>query len=191
MKDGSNEALEAVLSNMEKLTTNYPVKVQYKDLGYFTYTPNRVSVPTVGNTLKNMIFGSGPRHRLDILKGATGRILPGRFTLILGPPGSGKSVFMKALSGRLLTGSTMGTMTGEVNFNGQCPGSNTFLLQKVADYIEQGDNHCATLTVEETLEFAWKAATGGHHSYGLAKNDECARVLNEGDASLEWVSCVR
>ncbi len=34
----------------------------------------------------------------------SGVLKPGRLTLLLGPPGSGKTVFLQALSGRLKTG---------------------------------------------------------------------------------------
>lgn len=39
--------------------------------------------------------------KVQILKNVTGALRPGTTTLLLGPPGSGKSVFMQALSGRL------------------------------------------------------------------------------------------
>ena len=41
---------------------------------------------------------------VKVLKNMNGRLRPGSITLLLGPPGSGKSVFMQALSGRLQTG---------------------------------------------------------------------------------------
>ncbi len=39
--------------------------------------------------------------KVQILKNMTGALRPGTTTLLLGPPGSGKSVFMQTLSGRL------------------------------------------------------------------------------------------
>jgi hypothetical protein len=62
--------------------------------------------------------------------------------------------------------------------------SGNFLLPKLVDYVEQGDTHAATLTVKETIEFAWKSTTGGHHSYGVAMNEESAAFVNEDDADL-------
>ncbi len=32
---------------------------------------------------------------------------------------------------------------------------------QVTEYIEQGDTHAATLTVEETITYAWMCTTGG------------------------------
>ena len=39
--------------------------------------------------------------QLKILDGVSGVLKPGRLTLLLGPPASGKSTLLKALSGRL------------------------------------------------------------------------------------------
>ncbi|KAI7757931.1 hypothetical protein M8C21_007667 [Ambrosia artemisiifolia] len=44
------------------------------------------------------------RHRLSILKDISGSIKPGRMTLLLGPPSSGKSTLLLALAGKLDTG---------------------------------------------------------------------------------------
>ena len=41
------------------------------------------------------------RRRLAILDGISGVLHPGRMTLVLGPPASGKSTLLKALAGLL------------------------------------------------------------------------------------------
>ena len=41
------------------------------------------------------------KKRFDILNGLSGTIRPGRLTLLLGPPSSGKTTLLKALSGKL------------------------------------------------------------------------------------------
>jgi ABC-type multidrug transport system ATPase subunit len=41
---------------------------------------------------------------VTILKGLNGSIEPGRLTLLLGPPSSGKTTLLKALSGKLRKG---------------------------------------------------------------------------------------
>ena len=41
------------------------------------------------------------KRKFVILDGLSGRISPGRMTLLLGPPGSGKSTLLAALAGKL------------------------------------------------------------------------------------------
>lgn len=118
-----------------------------------------------------------------------GRILRGKLTLVLGPPGSGKTLFLKALSGRVRGGGKC-IFEGNITYNGEFADSGRFLLPKFIDYIEQKDSHASTLTVAETMEFAWKCTTGGHHSYATAKNDETARLLDEGDDVLRKMNNV-
>ena len=57
----------------------------------------------------------------------------------------------------------------------------------VSDYIEQGDNHEAVLSVFETLQFAWMCTTGGHHSYGRALDKESASIINREDKTLSII----
>lgn len=68
-------------------------------------------------------------------------------TLVLGPPGSGKSLLLKTLAGRISKPdipflSKMG-YDGEVTYNGETEKSGNFLLPKFIDYVEQGDNHAS------------------------------------------------
>ena len=57
-------------------------------------------------------------------------------------------------------------------------------MGKLAAYAEEKEQHAATLTVRETMEFAWKITTGGHHSYGVAKDEKSAEILNREDKHL-------
>ena len=43
-------------------------------------------------------------RNFPILKNLNGVLRPGTCTLLMGPPGAGKSVFLQALSGRLCSG---------------------------------------------------------------------------------------
>ena len=42
------------------------------------------------------------KRRVTILHGLSGVLRPGRLTLLLGPPSSGKTTLLKALSGKLV-----------------------------------------------------------------------------------------
>lgn len=44
------------------------------------------------------------KQDVTVLKGLSGTIKPGRLTLLLGPPSSGKTTLLKALSGKLRKG---------------------------------------------------------------------------------------
>lgn len=95
---------------------------------------------------------------------------------------------MKALSGRLRPRAAK--LEGDVYFNDDHVKSGKFIVSKVVDYVEQSDTHAATLTVEETLQYAWQSTTGGHHSYALASDFVSAQELNEDDAHFTTVQNV-
>lgn len=82
-------------------------------------------------------------------------------------------------------------LDGEISYNGDSVNSDKYLVGKLATYIDEKEQHAATLTVRETLEFAWRITTGGHHSYGGAKDEKAAEILNKDDASLTRVRFCR
>ncbi|CAM9211888.1 unnamed protein product [Ectocarpus fasciculatus] len=161
------------------------VEVQYRDLSFWGMVP-KTTIPTVGSTFKHMIFGSGPKHRTDILKGLTGRIRPGKMTLLMGPPGCGKSSLLKALAGQLAVGNK--TLDGDLTYNGVKSSDGKFVLPKLTDYIDEKDQHAATLTVLETLEFAWRMSSNSKHSYSFAKDAEAAAIMDKDNEKLTKVS---
>ena len=75
-------------------------------------------------------------------------------------------------------------LEGEILYNGDPVDCGKYLVGKIASYVDERDQHAPTLTVRETLEFAWKATTGGHHSYNIAKDAKSAEVLDRGDAQM-------
>lgn len=97
-------------------------------------------------------------------------------------PYLGKSTFLKALTGHLNVGSAH--LEGQILYNGDPVDSGKYLVSKIADYVDEKEVHAATLTVRETLEFAWRMTSGGHHSYGTAKNAESAAFLDNGDKAM-------
>ncbi|CAF1813106.1 unnamed protein product [Brassica napus] len=87
--------------------------------------------------------------KISILNDVSGIINPGRLTLLLGPPGCGKTTLLKALSGNLDKNLKV---SGEISYNGQ--GLNKFVPQKTSAYISQNDLHIAEMTVRETIDFS-------------------------------------
>ncbi|KAL8166484.1 hypothetical protein V2J09_007983 [Rumex salicifolius] len=92
-----------------------------------------------------------PRSKkpLQILHDASGVIKPGRMTLLLGPPSSGKTTLLLALAGRLKKDLKV---TGSVTYNGHS--MEDFVPQRFSAYISQYDLHIPEMTVRETLAFS-------------------------------------
>jgi ABC-type multidrug transport system ATPase subunit len=83
------------------------------------------------------------------------------------------------LSGQLHLGSAH--LEGDILYNGDSVDCGKYLVSKVASYVDEKELHAGTLTVRETLEFAWRMTTRGHHSYGVAKDAAAAEVLDRQD----------
>jgi ABC-type multidrug transport system ATPase subunit len=82
-----------------------------------------------------------------------GIIEPGTLTLVLAPPGHGKSIFMKMLAGRLNEDKNC---SGTIKWNGKTSAelsSEGMNLSKLCAFVDQGDIHMSLLTVRETFLF--------------------------------------
>ncbi|KAK7372089.1 hypothetical protein VNO80_05458 [Phaseolus coccineus] len=112
------------------------------------------------------------RHSLTILNDVSGVIKPGRMTLLLGPPGAGKSSLLLALAGKL--DKTL-KKTGSITYNGQ--EVNEFYVRRTSAYISQTDDHVAELTVRECLDFA--ARCQGAEEGFAAYTSELGRLEKE------------
>jgi ABC-type multidrug transport system ATPase subunit len=95
-------------------------------------------------------------QRLHVLRGLHGRLAPGSMTLVLAPPGAGKTAFLRALAGRLREGSDA-ELRGAPTYNGVAAATlaaeGTHLC-KLVSFAHQNDVHLPQLTVRETLAFA-------------------------------------
>ncbi|KAG2774808.1 hypothetical protein JG687_00014630 [Phytophthora cactorum] len=117
-------------------------------------------LPTLPNDLKKMFVGPKKRTvRKEILKDISGVFKPGKITLLLGQPGSGKSALMKILSGRFPIEKNI-TVEGDITFNSVPREEVIKTLPQLVSYVNQRDKHFPTLTVKETLEFAHKFSGG-------------------------------
>ncbi|XP_048433500.1 pleiotropic drug resistance protein 3-like isoform X1 [Pyrus x bretschneideri] len=113
-------------------------------------------LPTLWTAFKSIfsamtqIVGCKPQaSKLEILKGVSGIIKPSRLTLLLGPPGCGKTTLLQALSAKL---NHSLKVRGEITYNGYK--FNEFVPQKTSAYISQYDLHISELTVREALDFS-------------------------------------
>ncbi|XP_061343449.1 pleiotropic drug resistance protein 1-like isoform X2 [Gastrolobium bilobum] len=115
------------------------------------------SLPTFTNFMVNIVDGllnslhilPSRRQRINILQDVSGIIKPGRMTLLLGPPSSGKTTLLLALAGKL---DSKLKLSGKVTYNGH--GMNEFVPQRTAAYVNQNDLHIGEMTVRETLAFS-------------------------------------
>ncbi|KAM0924025.1 hypothetical protein ACQ4PT_005152 [Festuca glaucescens] len=122
-------------------------------------------LPTVLNSITNIFEGAANalhilpsrKRKLPILHGISGIIKPRRMTLLLGPPGSGKTTFLLALAGRL--GSDL-QVSGKVTYNGHEMGD--FVPERTAAYVSQHDLHIGEMTVRETLVFSARCQRVGY-----------------------------
>eukprot|EP00668_Euglena_longa_P017134 GGOE01021480.1.p1 GENE.GGOE01021480.1~~GGOE01021480.1.p1 ORF type:complete len:1431 (+),score=498.26 GGOE01021480.1:443-4294(+) len=78
---------------------------------------------------------------------------PGEMTLLIGAPGSGKSTLLKLIAGRLADESHWNV--GGVLFNGKSVEELRFHPARYVALVDETDLHLPTMTVEETLKFAY------------------------------------
>ncbi|KAK5110105.1 hypothetical protein LTR62_006239 [Meristemomyces frigidus] len=101
------------------------------------------------------IFGMAKPRRIDILRDFEGVLQSGEMLVVLGPPGSGCSTFLKTI-----TGETHGFNVGEgsyLNYQGIPPEHMHKYFRGEAIYTAEVDVHFPMLTVGDTLTFAARA----------------------------------
>ncbi|ORY83753.1 putative multidrug resistance ABC transporter [Protomyces lactucae-debilis] len=118
------------------------------------------------NVAKRLIGIKG--QRIDILHPMDGLVRAGEMLVVLGPPGSGCSTFLKSI-----TGDTDGFMLGtdaKLNFQGISYRDMTSRYRGEASYTAELDEHFPNLTVGETLFFAAKARAPRKTPGGLSRD---------------------
>ncbi|XP_038702837.1 pleiotropic drug resistance protein 3-like isoform X2 [Tripterygium wilfordii] len=153
------QLLQKIRSRIDKVDVKLPtVEVRYKNLCVEAKCEvvHGKPLPTLWNSLKSLLSniarltGSKSREaKIEIINDVSGVIKPGRMTLLLGPPGCGKTTLLKALSGNLYQSLKL---TGEVSYNGF--DLEELVPQKSSAYIGQYDVHIPEMTVRETIDFS-------------------------------------
>ncbi|EPS65510.1 hypothetical protein M569_09267 [Genlisea aurea] len=115
------------------------------------------------------ILTSMKKQQLTILKDVGGIIKPGRMTLLLGPPSSGKTTLLLALAGKLDPRLEVRS-SGKVTYNGR--GTSEFVPQRTAAYVGQHDLHIAEMTVRETLAFSARCRGNDMRDINCNANDD-------------------
>ncbi|KAF8093762.1 hypothetical protein N665_0379s0046 [Sinapis alba] len=153
------------------------------------------ALPTLWNTAKRVLSelvkltGAKTREaKISILNDVNGIIKPGRLTLLLGPPGCGKTTLLKALSGNLENNLKC---SGEISYNGHR--LDEFVPQKTSAYISQNDLHIAEMTVRETVDFSARCQGVGSRTeimMEVSKREKEAGIIpdTEVDAYMKAIS---
>ncbi|KAL9331852.1 hypothetical protein ACSQ67_001462 [Phaseolus vulgaris] len=121
------------------------------------------ALPTFANFMVNIVEGmlnslhilQSRKQHIHILQDVSGIIKPGRMTLLLGPPSSGKTTLLLALAARLDP-----------------------KLKHMS--TKQNDLHIAELTVRETLNFSARVQGVGSR-YELSRREKEANIMPDPD----------
>ncbi|KAK4286368.1 hypothetical protein QN277_002929 [Acacia crassicarpa] len=134
------------------------IEVRYENLSIEgeAYLGTR-ALPTLINTTMNALEGilgaiglsRSKKRKIQILNDVSGILKPSRLTLLLGPPGAGKTTFLRALAGKLDKDLKM---SGRITYCGH--EFREFIPQRTSAYISQHDLHHGEMTVRETLDFS-------------------------------------
>merc|ERR1711871_1430520 len=174
---GNASSFSARLKREMEQFPNIPrITVSVAEATVKAIVPPPESEPTnVLTALPRAVSQAMSKEKLEkfILKGLNMDLEPGSCTLVIGPPGCGKSSLLKLLAGRYHSGvSRSEILEGKVFFNGRevqefCPlcregrhdrpkGGNDagFLVQRIAGLVGQHDTLIGEFTVGETLDFS-------------------------------------
>ncbi|PGH02399.1 hypothetical protein GX51_04707 [Blastomyces parvus] len=148
--------------------------VAFKNLSAYGWSTGVESQPTVSNmvtsTLSSLAGLVGARRRgkrIDILRDFDGVVEQGELLLVLGPPGSGCSTFLKTLAGE-----TSGFSVSDesyMNYRGIDRKHVLGSLRGDVLYNAEVDSHLAHLTVGETLSFAARCRSLRHIPGGFSR----------------------
>ena len=135
------------------------IDVAFNHLSYVVkVAADETAIPSIDRAFieffKGLTFQRPPPVNLAVFNDCTGTVPHGQMTLVLAPPGAGKSQFLKALAGRLRKDKRV---TGDLWYNGLTADEQLqagAYVEKLCALISQGDVHMANLTVRETLNFA-------------------------------------
>ncbi|KAL3819063.1 hypothetical protein ACJIZ3_004968 [Penstemon smallii] len=158
-EEGNEKFLLKLKERMHRVGLDLPsieVRFEHLNVDAEAYAGGR-ALPTVFNFTVNILEGvlsylgviPNRKKALPILHDVSGIIKPGRMTLLLGPPSSGKTTLLLALAGKL---DTQLKTSGRVTYNGH--EMKEFVPQRTSAYISQHDLHIGELTVRETLAFS-------------------------------------
>ncbi|KAL3646852.1 ABC transporter G member 39 [Castilleja foliolosa] len=159
VEEDNEKFLQTLRSRADRVGIEIPkIEIRYEHLAVEgdVHVGSR-ALPTLINATLNSIesilglFRLTPskKRKIQILKDANGIVRPSRITLLLGPPGAGKTTFLLSLSGKL---DDKLRKSGKITYCGH--EFSEFVPQRTCAYISQHDLHHGEMTVRETLDFS-------------------------------------
>ena len=94
ISDASEEQLKRLLQQQKQHVRPLDITLEYSHLTYRVYVAQNREIPSVSSLMKSLLcFWTkfARKKEIKILSDVTGRIKPRKMTLLIGPPGSGKS----------------------------------------------------------------------------------------------------
>ncbi|CAM6120550.1 unnamed protein product [Calypogeia fissa] len=179
--------LRKLRDRLDRVGLSFPkIEVRYNHLnvGAKVHEGSRAT-PSLPNFYKSILewpwqmLGVTKKVKLEILSDVSGILKPSRLTLLLGPPGSGRTTLLRALSGRL---SKDLQVSGEITYNGHH--MSEFNPLRTSAYTSQYDLQTSELTVREDLDFYCRLQGVGNRSELLAelmRREKDANITPEPD----------
>ncbi|KAK3001843.1 hypothetical protein RJ639_020587 [Escallonia herrerae] len=206
--------LQKLRKRIDKVGMRLPtVEVRYKNLHVAAECEviRGKPLPTLWNSFQSMLSGivklpgvKCKKANISIINDVSGILKPGRLTLLLGPPGCGKTSFLKALSGNLnkslkvshfllftclpqlqnlgRSHKCTSILFQEVSYNGY--NLKEFVPQKISAFVSQNNLHIPEMTVRETLDFSARCQGIGCRAEimtEVSKREKEARIVPDPD----------
>ncbi|PWA48104.1 AAA+ ATPase domain-containing protein [Artemisia annua] len=155
--------LRKIRDRIDRVGIDTPkIEIRYENLtvegeAEEVYVGHKASISSLFNTACKLIQSAlrlirivpSNKKNVKILESVSGIIKPSRLTLLLGPPGEGKTTFFLALSGKL---DHALKVSGNVSYCGHQLFE--FIPQRTSAYISPHNLHSGEMTVRETLDFS-------------------------------------
>lgn len=180
---GHNFSARAWAKTLAKYTSEQGVGFRktgfcFQNLNVFGYGTEADHQKDVGNVLldipgmlQNLVSSNRGQRRIDILREFDGVVQSGEMLVVLGPPGSGCSTFLKSIAGET-NGISIDKST-YLNYQGITAKEMHKQHKGEAIYTAEVDVHFPMLSVGDTLTFASRARCPRSVPEGLTHDEFC------------------